>query len=228
VTLDAAADDWLDAFPLAQAERAVNAICVSWDVLRTRPAKFNAKMKEPQLTKLLKAHVEKVSARAAGLRGVWVAENVLQKFDPETFAVSEERRTDIMYGWNDDAADVTLQLVFEFKKLSKKAAARNQYVGDKGLMRFVTGIYSEGQPAAAMVGVLTDSADQVVPPLSTLLSSALVSKRLRMAKGSCGNWCQSPSKLFTAALFDTTHNRPPELAPSHGSIQVAHIFLAFS
>lgn len=36
-----------------------------------------------------------------------------------------------------------------------------------------------------------------------------------------------PSTLFTQALFDTEHDRDPSLAPPHGYIQVAHIFVSF-
>ncbi|TIU66195.1 MAG: Fis family transcriptional regulator, partial [Mesorhizobium sp.] len=37
-----------------------------------------------------------------------------------------------------------------------------------------------------------------------------------------------PSTLFPpTAEFDTEHKRPAELAPSHGTIRVAHVFLEF-
>jgi hypothetical protein len=67
----------------------------------------------------LKAHVESVTARNCGLLGMRAAESVVNVSGPITAVIREERRTDIVYGWNNEVAG--LQLVFEFKKKQARA-----------------------------------------------------------------------------------------------------------
>ena len=57
---------------------------------------------------------------------MWAAEDIIGEIDPATRVLAEERRTDIVYGWNDDYQD--LKLVFEFKRLggSHRAAETNE------------------------------------------------------------------------------------------------------
>ena len=218
--------DWLDAFPIRPATEAVEALCESWHTLaRVHRPGFHAGKREPELTRTLKAHVERVTARNRGLLGMWAAEAVINEIDLETAELKEERRTDIVYGWND--ATTGIQLVFEFKKVSRRARSRQQYLGEKGLGRFVTGMYSCKQAVAAMVGVLTDPADVVVPELLKALSNKATASALRLRPRATGESYDRPSLLFAAADFDTEHDRPPEFAPAHGSIRVAHLFLAF-
>ncbi len=186
---------------------------------------FHAGKREPELTRVLKSHVENVTARNRGLLGMWAAEAVINEIDLETAELKEERRTDIVYGWND--ATTGIQLVFEFKKLNRHARSRHHYLGAKGLCRFVTGMYSCGQPIAAMVGVLTDPAEMVVPALLKALSNPATVSALKLRSRASGANYDQPSLLFPAAHFDTEHDRAPELAPAHGCIRVAHIFLAF-
>ena len=221
-----AGEAWLAAFPIRHATEAVDALCESWRVLSAvwRPG-FHPGKREPELTRALKAYVERVTAPQRGLLGMWATEAVQNEMDFETAELSEERRTDIVYGWN--SAETGIQLVFEFKKLDRLARSRNNYLGEGGLRRFVTGKYSRGQPVAAMVGMLIDAEDQVLPPLRLALSGTetVASLRLRLTPG--GEAFDHPSKLFPAADFDTEHERDAELAPSHGTIRVAHLFLAF-
>ncbi len=218
--------EWLDAFPIRPAAEAVDALCESWNQLSRYPLPgFHPGMKEPNLTRALKAHVESVTARNRGLLGMWAAESVVNVLDPKTAVIREERRNDIVYGWNDEVAG--LQLVFEFKKMSRSARDRNHYLGYKGLERFVTGIYSRYQPVAAMVGMLIDPEDEVVPPVRNALATVAVATRLRLRHFANGAAVEQPSILFTQADFDTEHHRDPALAPSHGTIRVAHIFLKF-
>lgn len=218
--------DWFDAFPLHPASQAVNAVCESWDVMTNKyRAKFHPKMKEPALTKALKAHVERVTAPEQGLLGMWAAESVINRIDLNTGEITEERRTDIVYGWNDDKTSI--ELVFEFKKLTRYKRSRKAYIGPEGLGRFVTGMYSKRQPIAAMVGILIDPHDKIVPPLRVDLEQPDAIAELCILPESSGKACQCPSTLFNSAEFDTTHERPPELAPSHGTIRVAHLFLKF-
>lgn len=221
-----AGDSWMAAFPIRPAAEAVDALCEGWRILAAmhRPH-FNRKTKEPDITRALKTYVERVVARERGLLGMWAAEAVQNEMDFQTGALIEERRTDIIYGWNDE--ETGIQLVFEFKKLNRLARSRTQYLGENGLRRFVTGRYSRGQPVAAMVGVLIDPEDQVVPPLRAALAEAGTIDALRLHVRPDGSVLDQPSQLFSAADFDTEHARDEDLAPSHGTIRVAHLFLAF-
>jgi hypothetical protein len=219
-------DEWFDAFPIRPATEAVDALCESWKELTRLPLPgFNPEMKEPVLTRALKAHVELVTGRNRGLLGMWAAESVINVLDPVTAVIREERRNDIVYGWNNETTG--LQLVFEFKKMTRSANDRKHYLGPKGLERFVTGIYSRHQPVAAMVGMLTDMAVDVVPPLKGALATASSVARLRLRRSSSNEAFEEPSTLFQQAEFDTVHHRHVSLAPSHGTIRIAHIFLTF-
>ena len=75
-------------------------------------------------------YVENVTARERGLLGMWAAENVIGEIDPVTGAILEERRTDIVYGWND--ASRSFELVFEFKRMGKQKSHRTHYLREKG------------------------------------------------------------------------------------------------
>jgi hypothetical protein len=219
--------DWLGAFPLRPATDAVDALCESWKVLaeKYRPH-FNPRSAEPALTRVLKAHVENVTGRERGLLGMWSTEGVINRVELETGKLLEERRTDIVYGWNDD--NVGIQFVFEFKKLNRLARSRKQYLGERGLLRFVTGIYGGRQPVAAMVGILIDPIERCVPPLRDALSDATLGPPLRLRSGSVGQPYDRPSRLFPGtADFDTEHDRAPELA-DRGAIRVAHVFVGFA
>jgi hypothetical protein len=217
---------WQAAFPIRPAVEAADAICASWAILaaRFKPG-FHPKLKEPVLTRALKTHVENVTARERGLLGMWAAESVINSIDDVTAEITEERRTDIVYGWNDDSQSI--QVVFEFKKLKATARSRNEYLGPNGLGRFVTGIYSRGQPVASMVGILLDPFDAVVPPIHQALGQPTTIASLALSSHADGSTYQRPSRLFGGADFDTEHHRPSELAAPCGSIQVAHIFLSF-
>jgi hypothetical protein len=220
--------NWSRAFPIQPATQAVEALCAAWDFYaRHRRADFNELTKEPDLTKLLAAYAEWVTAPNLGLLGMWSAESVTSAIDDATGALMQERRTDIAYGWNDDASRQRVQLVFEFKRLGKQKRHRDHYLGAKGLERFVTGIYSKGQSIAVMVGVLLDPEPDVLPPLRDAFANSSVASRLRLRVAVGGVPLQRPSMTFARADFDTTHDRAPNLAPSRGYIQVAHIFLEF-
>lgn len=218
--------DWLSAFPIQPAREAVKALREAWRVLAERPRPgFNPKTKEVALTKRLKIYIENVTARDRGLLGMWAAENVLGDIDPETGEIVEERRTDIVYGWND--ATQSMELVFEFKRMGRQKSHRTHYLRENGLCRFVTGIYSRRQAIAAMVGVLLDPEPDVVPPLRKAFEDAALATELRLRPTAAGRPFERPSKLFTAADFDTEHERDPDLAPTHGTIRVSHFFLQF-
>jgi hypothetical protein len=221
-----ASPEWLAAFPIQPATEAVEALKDAWRALAQQPRlHFNPKTKEPGLTKALKLYVENYTARERGLLGMWAAEGVLGDLDPESAEIVQERRTDIVYGWND--ANQSMELVFEFKRLGRQKAHRDHYLRDKGLGRFVTGIYSRRQAVAAMVGVLLDPESEVVPPLRKSFEDATLATALRLRPTTAGAPFERPSALFAAADFDTEHDRDPDLAPTHGHIRVAHLFFEF-
>jgi len=220
------AADWLSAFPLQPATEAVEALRQGWSELAARPLPdFNPKTKEAALTKRLKVYVENHVARERGLLGMWAAEDIIGDIDPATGAMIEERRTDIVYGWNNETQ--AMQLVFEFKRLGRQKKHRDHYLRDQGLGRFVTGIYSRKQAVAAMVGVLLDPEPEIVPHIRDALSDGALATLLRLKPTAAGEPYARPSSLFAAADFDTEHEREPALAPSHGSIRVSHFFFAF-
>lgn len=218
--------NWLAAFPIQPATEAVEALRQGWMELAQRPRPdFNPKTKEDALTKRLKVFVENHVARQRGLLGMWAAEDIIGDTDPVTGAMIEERRTDIVYGWND--ATRSVKLVFEFKRLGRQKRHRDHYLQDQGLGRFVSGIYSRRQAVAAMVGVLLDPEHEVVPPIRMALEQATLAAALRLRKTATGLAYARPSTLFAHADFDTEHERDAALAPSHGTIRVSHFFFRF-
>lgn len=219
--------DWLAAFPIQPASEAVGALLEGWAELSAPPrkARFNEKSREDDLTKTLKIYVSDTVAPRYGLRGSWTSEDVFGRVDAETGERVEERRTDIVYIWND--ASQCMQLVFEFKRMGRRKADRDHYLGDRGLGRFVTGIYSRRQAVAAMVGVLLDPEEEVVPPIRSAFDDPGLCAGLQLRPTSSGNALEAPSILFPSAHFDTEHERDPNYAPSHGTIRVSHFFLAF-
>lgn len=221
-----AGGNWLSAFPLQPATKAVGALQEAWRRLAEKPLPdFNPKTKEPDLTKVLKIYVENVTARECGLLGMWAAENVIGELDPTTGKIVQERRTDIVYGWNDETQ--SLELVFEFKRLGRQKSHRTHYLGARGLGRFVTGLYSRRQAVAGMVGILLDPETLVVPPLRKAFDDTAIAAELRLRPTADGHPFAKPSTLFSAADFDTEHERDADLAPTHGHIHVSHFFLQF-
>lgn len=213
--------DWLEGFPIQQAEEAVEVLCKGWgELARQRLPHFHPEMSEPRLTKRLKVYVEDYVARNCGLLGNWTSENVTGEIDPDT-GNFKERHTDIAYNWNDNTRN--MQVVFEFKKVSYYKRTMNDYLGDEGIGRFVRGIYSKEEPLAAMVGILLASRrKKVVLPIQKTLDNGSLATRLKLCKTAGGN-PYTCSSLFKQADFDTEHNR----GPTYGVIRVAHLFFAF-
>lgn len=217
---------WLTAFPIQAASAAVDALIEGWTQLSAHELpNFNHKTKEGALTKTLKIYVENHVAPRHGLLGMWSAEDVIGEVDPTTGERIEERRTDIVYGWND--ATQSIKLVFEFKRLGRQKKHRDHYLLDQGLGRFVSGIYSRKQAVAAMVGVLLDPEPDVVPQIRDALKDTALGASLRLITTATGDPISKPSTLFPAADFDTEHTRDAALAPTHGSIRVSHFFFSF-
>lgn len=220
------ATDWIAAFPLKPATDAVEALRQGWAELADQlRSDFNPKTKEDSLTKKLKIYVENYKARQLGLFGMWSTETIIGDIDPSTGKLVEERRTDIVYGWNNENQGI--QLVFEFKRLGRQKKHRDHYLKEQGLGRFVTGIYSRKQAVAAMVGVLLDPEDEVVPPIRLALHDKTLGASLRLRPTATGAPFEQSNTLFDAADFDTEHDRDPALAPTHGTIRVSHFFFKF-
>ncbi|WP_082441488.1 Fis family transcriptional regulator [Sphingomonas sp. Leaf230] len=218
--------DWLAAFPIQPATAAVDALIEGWKELSARELPhFNPKTNESSLTKSLKIYVENDVALRHGLLGMWSAEDVIGDFDPITGKRIQERRTDIVYGWNDEAQG--MRLVFEFKRLGRQKRHRDHYLRDQGLGRFVSGIYSRKQAVAAMVGVLLDPEAEVVPPIREALKEISLGTTLRLIPTANGDAISKPSILFKSADFDTEHTRDAASAPAHGTIRVSHFFFSF-
>jgi len=219
-------DAWRAAFPILPATEAVEAVSQAWSELAARPRPgFDPTTKEAALTKRLKIYVENYTARQRGLLGRWSAEDVIGDIDPATGELLQERRTDIVYGWNDNSQ--AMQLVFEFKRLGRQKRHRDHYLRDQGLGRFVTGIYSRKQAVAAMVGILLDPEEDVVPPIRAALGEESLKAALRLRATAAGSSFTRPSTMFSAADFDTEHERDAALAATHGMICVSHFFFAF-
>lgn len=218
---------WLAAFPHREADRAVHAIRKSWDQQASKPRpQFGPKINEPKLTRVLRLHAMRVTARELGLLGYWGAEGVENDVDFETGEILDETRTDILYAWND--ASQSLRLVFEFKKLNHQESTRKKYLGKSGMLRFVTGPYSEKQAVAIMAAILTVDERDAVPPLRRALQHPATAQAVAMVEKPGGGWLHIPSDLFPKDVeFDTEHLRSPELGPAHGTIRVAHMFLPF-
>ncbi len=222
-----AGSEWLSAFPLAEASKAVRALRQGWCALAAQPRRdFHPRVREEKLTRVLRSYVERVTAREMGLLGFWGAECVDNEVDFETGEILEERRTDILFAWNDD--ETSICLVFEFKKLNHRKSSRDNYLGEDGLLRFVTGSYSRQQAVAVMAGILTAPEANVVPQLRNALQDETTAVVLKLCQQEDGRWIRRPSLLFPDdADFDTEHRRIEELAPIHGTIRIAHLFLAF-
>lgn len=218
---------WLAAFPLAEATQAARAVCAAWDHLAATPKpKFHHRVAEPHLTRVLKRYVDRVVSREFGLLGFWSTEGVENEVDFETGDILDERRTDILYAWNNEHQ--AMRLVFEFKKLDHRGTSRRKYLGEDGLLRFVTGVYSREQPVAAMVGILTAPHADVIQPLQKALQQPAWAAAAQLCHRDDGEVLHRPSGLFPdVAEFDTEHLRSASLAPSHGTIRVSHFFLAF-
>jgi hypothetical protein len=222
-----AGSKWLAAFPIAEATDAVRAMRTAWDRLAAAPKpEFHHGVREPHLTRVLKRYVDRVVGREFGLLGFWSTEGVENEVDFDTGAILDERRTDILYAWNDEHQ--AMRLVFEFKKLDHRGTSRKKYLGEDGLLRFVTGPYSREQPVAAMVGILTAPHGDVVPPLQKALQHPAMASAAQLCRRDDGEVLHRPSGLFPDfAEFDTEHLRSASLGPAHGTIRVAHCFLTF-
>ena len=78
-----------------------------------------------------------------------------------------------------------------------------------------------------MVGILIDGENRVVTSLRESLDREQMAAELRLVQHSDGHGYERPSRLFSAATFDTEHRRQSNVASAHGTIRVAHLVWAF-
>ena len=146
--------------------------------------------------------------------------------DPVTLEIIESHRTDIQYSWNDEHK--SYRLIFEFKRVDHQEAMRKLYCGDKGLLRFVTGKYSEKESVAIMVAILLRSRKEAWEPLRKPLMQAGTLSSAWMVACPKKGYLRTPSDLFPGDVeFDTEHLRSTDLAPAHHTIRVSHMCLEF-
>lgn len=214
---------WRKAFLTNHGPRAVEALNRAWhQLVEQAPEDFHPARDEPKLTETLCFFLEQTRADDR-LPGQWITETPQGQVvvGDRKAKVKLRKRTDIRYFTERDVP--TTNLVFEFKKLNHQKAKRDTYVGEEGMLRFITGEYSKGEPVALMVGILTAHDDDTVPPLLRRLDEPTVRAQLYMGKQRI---CK-PSGLFGCARFDTEHIRPKDRAPDHGTIVISHLFLGF-
>jgi hypothetical protein len=222
-------NDWLAAFPHEDAQVVVSTLCSVWaELAALSSATFHAGRREPDLTELLCEQIRAVFKERTKLTGQWSYERRLARITKNGEGgskVVDRKRTDIEYF--SDRQTPSLELTFEFKKLSHTQARRNVYIGEDGMLRFITGNYSAKQPVAIMVGILSAARSACVPPLIQFLQTEKAREALRMC--TLPEECVfQPSTAFALnAEFDTFHTRPASLAPPSGAITLCHIFLEF-
>jgi hypothetical protein len=120
-----------------------------------------------------------------------------------------------------------MDLVFEFKKLITRSDSRSRYI-HHGVQNFVSGIYSERQPVAVMVGILLASREEAIQGLCLALAHRPTAAAIHACADTDHRFVMAPSTLFPKyATFDTEHLRSASKAPSHGTIRIAHLFLEF-
>lgn len=216
---------WLALFPLEQATAATDALVAGWNTLAAEyRTEFNHKTHEHRLTRALVTLLRQTSP-GRGLMGYWGSEQEVGDIDIKTGRVTNLKRTDIHYHWNGESQ--RLELVYELKKLGDTSNSRRNYAKE-GIARFVDGHYSRSEPIAFMVGILVAERSQCIAALVKALKRPAMMTALNVRRTPEGEITYSPSVLFPDhADFDTEHTRPPDRAPSHGSIRIAHLFVEF-
>lgn len=222
-------DVWRKAFPADEARRAAQFLRDTWETLiRTNPNDFRPADRENKHTEKLYGFLASQSLGKARLTGFWNTEVHHHKtiVGPSGELKAAGRiRKDITYQSN--ANNNRLDLIFEFKKLSEKPRSWRNYREEDGMRRFVDGNYAHGLPVAMMVGMVIGSTDTCVDGLKRSLLARGSLDDLRMVSRGDKKFITEPSTMFPGiALFDTEHNRPAEMAPSHGTMLLSHMFVS--
>lgn len=223
----ASRDQWLDAFPIDEAQRAAKFVHDTWSELAAKaPKTFNARQRENHITERFGMHLPKVSLSRARLLGWWSYEEPAGESEiiEEELRARGRIRKDLVYKTN--IGVVRVELIFEFKKLEAKPTSCKVYRGRDGMRRFVDGEYAKGLPLALMVGMVIGDEVACVQTLRRSLLSPAAKADLRMVSNGSGALLREPSVVFPeVAHFDTEHNRPAAIAPPHGTMLLSHMFV---
>ena len=222
-----ARDQWLDAFPVDEAQRAAKFVHDTWNELATKaPKTFNSRQRENHITERFGMYLPKVSMSKARLLGWWSYEEPAGESEiiEEELRSRDRIRKDLVYKTIVRGARV--ELIFEFKKLEAKTTSCKVYRGRHGMRRFVDGEYAKGLPLALMVGMVIGDRDACIQALRRSLLSTAAKADLRMVGDGSGTLLREPSVVFPGvAHFDTEHNRPASIAPPHGTMLLSHMFV---
>lgn len=212
---------WEEMIPVDETHAAARFLKTTWNLIaKSYPKNIRYAKRETALTELLSYHLCRLKAES-GLTGFWVNEGQEPYFDDD--GNLRRIKKDITYYSN--ATRLTLELIFEFKKLSRSSL--RTYLGKDGMRRFVDGNYAPQKPLAIMVGILlSNKCDDVINTLYNSLSRADVRSKLQMVDDATGRYIRKPSEVVRCiAEFDTEHCRPEDKAPPNGTTTIAHIFL---
>jgi hypothetical protein len=220
-------DTWQAAFPLQESQHAATFLQETWrQLVKNKPELFYGGQREDKLTEKLSAYLIKLCVGKGHLTGFWGNEDRLPYIDTDSSGLTKVKsiRKDITYKSN--ASTTRLDLIFEFKKMSADKTSVRNYRGKDGMGRFVLGQYAHGQPIAVMVAMLIDNPKTCISMLKKSLLSTAARDDLRMVSRGENQYVFEPSMMLpNIAHFDTEHNRPPEIAASHGTIILSHMFL---
>lgn len=212
---------WEELFPAEETKNAALFLVTTWNrIAQAQPREVQYAKDEPKLTERLCYYLELFSADS-GLTGFWINESQNALFSEEGKLLDRIKK-DITYSSN--VSEKRLELIFEFKKLSRSSLA--EYRGENGMCRFVSGNYAINKPLAVMVGILNGKDNAAIDALCNSLSKEKMRIKLMMVEDSNDRCIRRPSEAIPAiAEFDTEHRRPLEKAPQNGTTTLAHIFL---
>lgn len=217
-------DAWREAFPQQSAQKVVGYLLKMWSTLAASPTEhFGWHLGEPAITQQFKQRLEDGSADE-GFTGAWMAENVSMEFASDG-KPRNVNRTDIVYFSNREQP--TLRLTFEFKKLKDHPDSRRAYYGEKGMGRFLSGIYSPKHPFGIMVAIIENDADRTcVDKLKRRMRDPEVNTLVNyIPDEDTGEWIREPSgEMPKLADFDTQHTRANRVFQT---FMFSHMVLAF-
>ena len=205
-------DDWLPHFRSLE-ERVASAVEAAWPVcVAPLRSKKNAMTHEDHITE----HLVQSLIRAKSLPGRIIYQHTLLAEDKNS-NVSMSGNIDFVLTIGDDE-DVYLACECKRLNIPYKTGVRGlfaEYV-DEGLMRFVSGQYANGLPAAMMLGYVMDArTDRARRGVKRAMESRSAAIRLQSVR-------DAPVIAGRPLRFHTTHL----CAPGH-VIEVAHTFLAW-
>lgn len=219
--------DWEAVFPQTDVSAAVSFIQSTWQkLLSDFPDAIAPANKEPEITQTLGEHLI-INGQISPLSGIFIYEAPRAATDPVTGKRVRKLRTDITYQDSHIRfpSGKRLYVIFEFKKLKDNGDSRSAYVGENGMLRFISGNYAEhADHLAFMVGLINNNCKATISALENLLKRAEIRSVLHILPSSDTNYVRKPSERFVECVdFDTVHSRTNygEL----GDIVLCHFFL---